>query len=143
MMSSETNRKNELSEPEIDRTTIVCILRECKRTGVLHFKYGDLEVHFQKIERKSSDQLAELPKTKEPFGEETFSPHQRNEETLIEMEPSRPLLTQADEELLKAFDEVQLAIDDPLAYEEAQMAEDVETQRVRGLSETTEYRRSE
>jgi hypothetical protein len=111
-VNSTTSSTSGTTNPEIDAVSICRIIRECKRSGVLRLKMKDLEVEFV------SDQLVETPKKEEPQTVEQIQ--------YLDPEMLKAKMTPEDQEIFKDFNEIQLALDDPLAFEEAQMKGDLE-----------------
>lgn len=95
------------------------IIRESGRSGVSHLSYQGLQISFS----TNSDRKLELPKATQ---------------TEIEI-PTKIELTEEQKEEMREWDRLQLAIDDPVAYEDEMLEDDVE----RARHERVEDRRAE
>jgi hypothetical protein len=133
-----------MESSEIDSFSQICrIIRECGRSGVKKLQWGtlNLEFHPPTVSLFSSESQLEQPKASQMIMPWASPPEKRASKK--DAEPPQMLMTPQDFEAVKAFEEFQLAIDDPLAYEEQQIGEGLEAQRVRGNGEGTEDRGSE
>lgn len=127
-----------------DEKLICRIIRESRRNGVRRLKWKELEVEFHAPrDYVLENQSGHLEQSTSVANQLPFpwanQPGYKDKTD----EPPETLIRTSDLEAEKEFEEIQLAIEDPLAYEELQMATDVEAARMRGNGERAEERRSE
>lgn len=125
---------------------IICrIIKECGLRGVSRLKWKELDLEFHKPKDYVLENQSGHPNQLTSVANQLPFPwaNQPRYKASKDEPPPKSLMQPLDEEALKEFEEFQLAIDDPIAYEEAQMRDDMEAQRVRGHAEATEGRGSE
>lgn len=112
-----------MTSTAIDADSICRIIKECGKSRVSRFKVEGLEIEFI-----SSDRPLELSKTNNETELALARPPESNAEN---MEPPKVYLTEEDKEAFRQMDELQLAIDDPIAYEQQMIDESMENARTK------------